>query len=478
MSKSLLSLSICFCSASCSEGYKFLDGDIVPTEMRQKIKSVLVREILDSRGNPTVEVDVVLESGAVSRAASPSGASTGKLEAVELRDGGERYGGKGVVSAVELIRREVGPLLIGKDPVDQEQIDSEIIDLDGTNKKARLGGNGIIAVSMAVARAGALATGKPLWEYLGRKKARLLPVPMMNILNGGVHANWEGPDFQEYMIVPCGARDFREGLRWGAETYHALKSVLKRNGYNTAVGDEGGFVARVSSNEIPLEMIVKAIEEAGYVPGRDIGIALDPAASAFHHEGEYILSCEKLMPGGSERRSDSSGGAVLASGDMIDYYSNLLVKYPIVSIEDGLSEDDWDGWRELNRKLGGKIELVGDDIFVTDAVLIKKGIEERIANATLIKPNQIGTVTETVNAIRVAKEACWGVEVSHRSGETTDSFIADLAVGMETGHIKTGAPCRGERVEKYNQLLRIEEQLGSKAEYAGRAAFSSNQKEP
>lgn len=440
--------------------------------MRTTVKSVHAREILDSRGNPTVEVEVALESGVVARAASPSGASTGKKEAVELRDKEPRYGGKGVQNAVNIVNADISSLLVGKLVGDQERIDKILVIGDGTEDKRRFGGNSTIAVSMAVARAAAMERGVPLWQYLGGPDADLLPVPMMNVLNGGVHANWQGPDFQEYMIVPYGAKGFRGSLQWGVETYHALKALLKGRGFATAVGDEGGFVIKASSNEEPLELIVKAIEKAGYRPGEDIGIALDPASSSFYENGQYHLRSEGQFYKVKDDRLMASVRS-LSSGEMIDRYAMLIEKYPIISIEDGLAEDDWDGWKELNARLGNKIELVGDDIFVTNAGCIERGIKEDIANSVLIKPNQIGTVTETISAVRMAQAAGWGVEVSHRSGETVDSFIADLAVATSSGHMKTGAPARGERVEKYNQLLRIEESLGERARFPGLRAFRS-----
>lgn len=438
--------------------------------MNTTIASVHAREILDSRGNPTVEVEIGLDGGWVARAASPSGASTGKSEAVELRDGDARFGGKGVRKAVGTINGEMAKLLVGKDASNQSGVDMGLIIADGTKDKKRFGGNSTIAVSMAVARAAAMARGEPLWRYLGGPDADLLPVPMMNIMNGGVHANWQGPDFQEYMIAPYGAPNFRESLRWGAETYQALKALLKKEGYGTAVGDEGGFVVKVSSNEKPLELIVAAIEKAGYVPGKEIGIALDPASSAFFEGGRYRLRSE-----GRHYRDENdrlvAGERDLTSGEMIDRYQELISKYPIVSLEDGLAEDDWEGWKLMNSQLGSKVELVGDDIFVTNVELIRKGINENVANAVLIKPNQIGTVTETLSAMQLARSNGWGTEVSHRSGETVDTFIADLAVAESAGHMKTGAPARGERVEKYNQLLRIEEVLGGKAKFPGRKVF-------
>jgi len=438
--------------------------------MGEKIQSIHAREILDSRGNPTVEVEIRLECGIEARGAAPSGASTGKREAVELRDKDERYGGRGVQKAVEGINGEIASMLVGMDALDQESVDNALIEKDGTGNKSRLGGNGMIAVSIATSRAAALASDMTLWQYLGGPKANILPVPMMNVLNGGVHANWQGPDFQEYMLVPYGAKSFREALRWGAETYHALKEILKKKGYGTAVGDEGGFVIKASSNEEPLELMVQAISKANYTPGKEIGIALDPASSSLFSDGKYSLRSEGRQYRDEDDRLVATVRGI-SSGEMLERYSALVDKYPIVSIEDGLAEDDWTGWKDLNERIGDRIEIVGDDIFVTNVKCIKKGIEENIANAVLIKPNQIGTVTETLNAIKLAKEAGWGFEVSHRSGESNDTFIADLAVATGAGHIKTGAPARGERVEKYNQLLRIEERLGSDARFPGLKAF-------
>jgi enolase len=425
--------------------------------MDSAIKTIHAREILDSRGNPTVEVDIVLSDGTRARAAVPSGASTGTHEAVELRDRDKkRFGGKGVLTAVANVNTIIAPALAGLDAGDQERIDSTMIALDGTPNKARLGANAILGVSMAAARAAARSRDIPLYEYLGRDHRYLLPVPMMNVLNGGVHAQWQGADFQEYMIVPFGAPDFHTALQWGAETYHALQDLLKKKNYPTAVGDEGGFAPKVASNEEPLELITRAIEQAGYRPGTDIGISLDPASSGFCHAGKYELKRE---------------GKALAPEELIRYYTKLVGTYPILSIEDGLAEDDWAGWKLLTEALGTRIELIGDDIFVTSPALVKRGIEERVANSVLIKLNQIGTVTETCATIDLARGAGWGTNVSHRSGETTDSFIADFTVATCAGKLKTGAPCRGERVEKYNQLLRIEEELGSRAVYAGRKAF-------
>jgi enolase len=426
-------------------------------KMGQAIKKVFGREILDSRGNPTVEAEVLLADGAFGRAATPSGASTGVHEACELRDGDkERYGGKGVLKAVDHVNGEIAAALQGKDASAQEDIDRVLIELDGTENKGRLGANAILAVSLAVARAAAASASQPLYRFLGGEKADLLPVPMFNILNGGVHANWQGTDLQEFMIAPVGAPSFREALRWGAETYHALKKVLKDAGHATGVGDEGGFAPALKTNAEAVELILKAIVAAGYQPGHEIAIALDPASSAFYEDGFYNLRTEK-------RKIDSR--------EMVAMWSAWTKKYPIVVLEDGLAEDDWEGWKLLNREIGGKIELVGDDLFVTNVKRIRRGIDENAANAVLIKLNQIGTLSESIAAIRMARGAGWGAMVSHRSGETVDSFIADLTVAMATGHLKTGAPCRGERVEKYNQLLRIEEDLGAAARYAGRKAF-------
>jgi len=425
--------------------------------MSTAIDAILAREILDSRGNPTVEVEVALECGAFGRAAVPSGASTGVHEALELRDGDRaRYGGKGVLTAVEHVNRDIAQALIGLDATDHAEVDRIMLQLDGTSNKSKLGANAILGVSLAVARAAADGVGLPLYRYLGGVTATLLPVPMFNILNGGVHANWQGTDLQEFMIAPVGAPCFREALRWGGETYHALKSVLKAAGYTTGVGDEGGFAPALKTNAEAVELILQAIEQAGYRPGEQIAIALDPASSGFYEDGLYNLRTE---------------GRRATSAEMVELYADWVRRYPIVVIEDGLAEDDWDGWKLLNQTLGQEIELVGDDLFVTNVARISEGIEKNVANAVLIKLNQIGTLSETIAAIQMAKKAGWGAMVSHRSGETVDSFIADLTVAMTTGHLKTGAPCRGERVEKYNQLLRIEEDLGEAAVYAGRQAF-------
>jgi enolase 1/2/3 len=422
-----------------------------------KIVKVIGREILDSRGNPTVEVEVTLEGGAFGRAAVPSGASTGVHEALELRDGEKgRYGGKGTLKAVEHVNREIAGAVIGLDALDQGAVDHAMLALDGTPNKTKLGANAILGVSLAVARAAADSVGLPLYRYLGGAVARVLPVPMFNILNGGVHANWQGTDFQEFMIAPVGAPSFREALRWGSEVYQALKGVLKNSGYATGVGDEGGFAPALKTNAAAVEMILKAIEQAGYKPGEHIVIALDPATSGICEDGLYNLRTE---------------GRKITSAELVKLWADWVKKYPIAVLEDGLAEDDWDGWKLLNQTLGRQIELVGDDLFVTNVKRIAKGIAENAANAVLIKLNQIGSLTETIAAIEMARKAGWGAMVSHRSGETVDSFIADLTVAMGTGHLKTGAPCRGERVEKYNQLMRIEEELGAAAVYAGRKAF-------
>lgn len=425
--------------------------------MYTRIERIHAREILDSRGNPTIEVEVSLEGGAFARAGVPSGASTGVHEALELRDGDKRrYGGKGVKKAVGHVNNEIAAALTGMDALDQGAVDRAMLELDGTPHKEKLGANAILGVSMAVARAAADACDLPLFRYLGGAAACRMPVPMFNILNGGAHANWQGTDLQEFMIAPVGASNFAEALRWGSEVYHALKKVLKDGGYSTGVGDEGGFAPVLKRNADAMDLIVKAIESAGYRPGDDVMIALDPASSGFYEDGLYHLRTEN-------RKVDAA--------EMVAMYADWVAKYPIVVLEDGLAEDDWDGWKMLNRELGNKIELVGDDIFVTNVERIQRGIDENAANAVLIKLNQIGTLSETVAAVHLAYGANWGAMVSHRSGETVDSFIADLTVALGTGHLKTGAPCRAERVEKYNQLMRIEEYLGESAVYAGRKAF-------
>ena len=419
------------------------------------------REILDSRGNPTVEVEVVLESGAIGRACVPSGASTGENEAVELRDGDlSRYGGKGVLKAVENVNTIIAPEVELMDATDQVGIDQMMIKLDGTPNKSFLGANAILGVSMAVARAAAEAVGLPLYQYFGGVNAKLLPVPMMNIINGGKHAD-NSVDLQEFMIMPAGAPNFREALRMGAETFHALKSVLHGKGLSTAVGDEGGFAPNLKSNEEALQVIMTAIVKAGYKPGDDICIALDPAASSFFNKekGKYILAGE--------------GNRELTSQELVEFYVNLVNKYPIISIEDSHDENDWEGFRLMVQKLGNRIQIVGDDLFVTNTLFLKKGIELKAANSILIKVNQIGTITETFDTIEMAMKAGFTAVVSHRSGETEDSTIADIVVGKNTGQIKSGSASRSDRIAKYNQLLRIEEDLGNAAAFAGKGAFYS-----
>ena len=426
-----------------------------------EIYDVRALEVLDSRGNPTVEVEVELESGIVGRAIVPSGASTGAHEAVELRDGDKkRYLGKGVHEAVENVRDVIGAEVIGMDALDQVAIDHMMIALDGTENKGKLGANAMLGVSMAVARAQAQEFGMPLYAYLGGVNAKTLPVPMMNILNGGKHAD-NNVDIQEFMVMPVGASSFAEGLRMGAEVYHSLKQVLHVKGLATAVGDEGGFAPNLSSNEEAIKVILEAVNQAGYQAGKDIYIALDPASSEFYQDGKYHLTGEKL---------------VYSSEEMVAYYERLIDKYPIISLEDGLAEDDWDGWAALTRALGKKVQLIGDDLFVTNTKRLARGIENNITNSILIKVNQIGTLTETFDAIEMAKRAGFTAVVSHRSGETEDTTIADIAVAVNAGQIKTGAPSRTERVAKYNQLLRIEAQLGESAVYAGMSAFYNMRK--
>lgn len=427
--------------------------------MPTSIKNIHAREILDSRGNPTVEVDILLEGGAAGRAAVPSGASTGIFEALELRDGDKsRYLGKGVLKACENVNKPIADAVRGLDALDQGGLDGAMLALDGTENKSKLGANAMLGVSLAAARAAAAASGLPLYRYLGGVGARRLPVPMFNILNGGVHADWQSTDLQEFMIAPVGAPSFGEALRWGAEVFHALRGVLKGGGYSTGIGDEGGFAAAFKKNAEAVEAILRAVEKAGYKPGEDIGIVIDAAASAFYEEGIYHLRTEKRK---------------VTSAEMVDLYANWVKAYPILSIEDGLDEEDWEGWALLTKTIGDKVQIVGDDIFVTCVRRIERGIKEKAANSVLIKLNQIGTLTETVDAVEKARKAGWTAMVSHRSGETVDSFIADLTVALGTGQLKTGAPCRGERVEKYNQLLRIEEELGGQAVYAGPAAFQT-----
>ena len=417
------------------------------------IEALGAREILDSRGNPTVEVEIQLEDGTQARAAVPSGASTGAFEAAELRDGGTRYLGKGVEKAVAFVNDEIGPNIIGFDSQDQRIIDSAMISLDGTANKSRLGANAILGVSLAVAKASAESADLSLFRYLGGPNAHLLPVPMMNILNGGAHAD-TNVDIQEFMVAPIGAPTFRESLRWGAEIYHALKSVLKQRGLATSVGDEGGFAPNLESNRAALDLILEAITKAGFKPGTDIALAMDVAATEFHENGQYKFE-----------------GSLRSSGEMIAYYTDLVNSYPIVSIEDPLNEEDWAGWAEMTNVLGSRIQIVGDDLFVTNPERLAKGIATNTANALLVKVNQIGTLTETLDAVSMAQHANYRSMLSHRSGETEDTTIADLAVATNCGQIKTGAPARTERVAKYNQLLRIEEELASGAKYAGRGAF-------
>ncbi len=422
-----------------------------------EILSVKAREILDSRGNPTVEAEVLLDSGYMGSAAVPSGASTGSREALELRDGDQdRYLGKGVLTAVNNVNEEIGPKLIGLEAVDQTGIDQFMIDLDGTENKSRLGANAILAVSMAVAKAAAAESELPLYRYLGGVSAFLLPVPMMNVLNGGAHAD-NNIDIQEFMIVPAGASSFREALRMGAETFHNLKKVLKSKGLSTSVGDEGGFAPNLRSNEEAMEVIMQAIEAAGYRPGEDIFLALDPAASEFYENGVYELKAE-AMPKKSAQ-------------EMVEFYSGWADRYPLISIEDGLAESDWAGWKVLTEKLGANLQLVGDDIFVTNTKILSRGITEGIANSVLIKLNQIGTITETMQAINMAHRAGYTTVISHRSGETEDTTIADLAVAVGSGQIKSGSLSRSDRLSKYNQLLRIEEELDSSGCYAGLSGF-------
>jgi enolase len=420
-----------------------------------QIERIHARQILDSRGNPTVEAEVALRSGARGRAAVPSGASTGEFEATELRDGGERWQGKGVTRAVANVEGEIATALQGMEAADQAGLDQAMIVLDGTPNKSRLGANAILGVSLAAAHAQAREEALPLWRYLGGEQARVLPVPMMNVLNGGAHAD-NKVDFQEFMIVPCGASTFSECLRMGAEVFHALKGTLHDRGLATAVGDEGGFAPDLSSNEAALEMLTEGIEAAGYAPGRDVAIALDPATSELYRDGAYVLEHE---------------GRSLSADELAAYWSQLSERYPIISIEDGMDEEDWDGWRALSEQLGESVQLVGDDLFVTNTERLRRGIEAGVANSILIKVNQIGTLTETLAAIAMAREAGYTAVISHRSGETEDVTIADLAVATGCGQIKTGAPSRSDRVAKYNQLLRIEEQLGPNAVFPGRGAF-------
>ena len=420
-----------------------------------EILNIVGREILDSRGNPTVEVEVELDSGSVGRAAVPSGASTGEHEAVELRDGGDRYLGKGVQQAVGHVNREIADALVGMDAIDQRLLDRLMLDLDGTDNKANFGANAILGTSLAVAKAAAIELDVPLYKYIGGPNAHVLPVPMMNVINGGSHAD-NSIDFQEFMVMPVGAPSFSEALRWGTETYHVLKKVLADRGLSTAVGDEGGFAPNLSSNEEAITTLMEAIEKAGFTPGVDIAIALDPAVSEIFKDGAYHLTHE---------------GKVLSPDEMAGYWTEMVDKYPIVSLEDAMDENDWDGWAKLTASVGNKTQLVGDDLFVTNSVRLQRGIDTAVANSILIKFNQIGTLTETINAIDMAAAAGYSAVVSHRSGETEDTTIADLAVASSATQIKTGSLCRSDRVAKYNQLLRIEEALGSNALYAGYGAF-------
>jgi enolase 1/2/3 len=422
-----------------------------------EIERVHGRQILDSRGNPTVEVDVLLKSGAAGRAAVPSGASTGEFEAVELRDGGEAWSGKGVTRAVANVNGEIAEAVRGIDAADQRAVDRAMIDLDGTPNKGRLGANAILGVSLGSAQAAAAEAGQPLWRYLGGEAAHRLPVPMMNVLNGGAHAD-NKVDFQEFMVVPAGATSFAAALRTGAEVFHALKRTLHERGLATAVGDEGGFAPDLDSNEAALEALVEGIEAAGYRPGEDVAIALDPATSEIFDDGSYLLEHE---------------GRSLRSDELVRLWADLASRYPVLSIEDGMDEEDWDGWRALTEALGERVQLVGDDLFVTNTERLRRGIDSGVANSILIKVNQIGTLTETLDAVRTASDAGYTAVMSHRSGETEDTVIADLAVATGCGQIKTGAPSRSDRTAKYNQLLRIEEALGADAEYPGRAVFRS-----
>jgi enolase len=421
-----------------------------------EIEFLTAREVLDSRGNPTVEVTCALETGATGRAIVPSGASTGSFEATELRDGGDRYGGKGVLTAVANVNGEIATALVGEEALNQRAIDLALIDLDGTPAKSRLGANAILGASLAVARAGADELGISLFRYVGGVAAHVLPVPMMNVLNGGVHAD-NNIDFQEFMVVPVGAASYSEGLRWGVETYHALKKVLHDRGLSTAVGDEGGFAPNLASNEEALRVLLEAIEASGRAPGTDLAIALDPATTEVFKDGAYVLAGESRT---------------LEPQAMADYWADICSRYPVVSLEDGMAEEDWDGWRALTVNVGQSVQLVGDDLFVTNVERLERGIALGVANAVLIKVNQIGTLTETLTTMSRAKGAAYASVMSHRSGETEDTTIADLAVATNCGQIKTGAPARSDRVAKYNQLLRIEDELGETAEYLGRAAFA------
>jgi enolase len=425
--------------------------------MSTLIEEIIAREVLDSRGNPTVEVDVRLESGDIGRAIVPSGASTGAHEALELRDGDKsRYGGKGVLKAVENVNSTIAEALSGLDAADQIGIDGELLALDGTETKSKLGANAILGVSLACAKASAAALGLPLYRYIGGAHAHVLPVPMMNILNGGKHAQ-DSTDFQEFMVMPVGAPSFREGLRWGAEIYQSLKKVLHDRGEGTNVGDEGGFAPSLPTNESALEVIMEAIQKAGYTPGEQIMLAMDPAVTELYQDGKYHLA--------RENRS-------LTSAELVDYWVDIAARYPLISLEDGMAEDDWDGWKLLRQRIGDKVQLVGDDLLVTNVKRLERAINENAANSILVKLNQIGSLTETLSSIQMAQRAGWTAIVSHRSGETEDVTVADLVVATNAGQIKTGAPARSDRVAKYNQLLRIEEELGDTAKYAGKSAFN------
>jgi enolase len=423
------------------------------------VEHVIGREVLDSRGNPTVEAEVFLDSGASGRAIAPSGASTGTYEATEWRDGGARYGGKGVLGAVEHINGEIAGVLEGFDALDQRAVDYALVDLDGTPTKGRLGANAIVAVSLAIARAAATEIDLPLYRYVGGLNSYVLPVPMLNVINGGLHAD-NDIDLQEFMLFPVGATSFSEAIRWGAETYHALAAVLKGRGLSTTVGDEGGFAPNLPSNETAIEVIVEAIESAGRTPGEEIAIALDPASSEFWRDGKYVLAAD---------------GRELSSSELVEFWVDLVNRYPIISLEDGMAEEDWEGWAALTEALGDKIQLVGDDVFVTNPSRVQRGIDQGVANSLLVKLNQIGTLTETLETMEMAKRAAYSCVMSHRSGETEDTFIADLAVATNCGQIKAGAPARSDRVAKYNRLLRIEEELGESAGFLGRGALAGAQ---
>jgi enolase len=425
------------------------------------IEYVVGRQVLDSRGNPTVEVEIVLASGAQGRAIAPSGASTGTHEAVELRDGGDAYGGKGVHRAVDHVQGEIASALVGMEALDQRAVDMAMVDLDATPDKSRLGANAIVATSLAVAKSAAAELEVPLYRAIGGTNAHVLPVPMLNVVNGGMHAR-NSIDFQEYMLMPVGAASFGEALRWSVEAYHALRRLLDERGLSTSVGDEGGFAPDLPTNEAPIELLVEAIDAAGRTPGDDIAIALDPATSELWKDGSYVLAGE---------------GRTMSPAELVEYWADIVDRYPVVSLEDGMAEDDWDGWAQLTAAVGDRVQLVGDDVFVTNAALIARGIRSGVANAVLVKLNQIGTLTETLDAIDLSTRASYRTVISHRSGETEDTTIADLAVGVNAGQIKAGAPCRSDRVAKYNQLLRIEEDLGASGAFLGRDALSGGRRE-